>query len=585
MHKRVKLQYNILCLLLLTIFKVPVIAQTERIPLYLNITDGQQAEEVTVKSAIQNDSLIIIKNLTEVIDHFHRKGYLAASIDSIKPGKDKIIAYCHRGQPFKWIKVSFDSVDLAVMRKAKIRPGKYQNRQIDPSILYKDQQRLVSVLENAGYPFASVSLRNMKFEGNLAEGIMYVNRGPLIKIDSLIIKGDSKVSPKYLQKQIGIEKDDLYQERKITAISDRIKEIGFLREIKPFEIEFLDEKADIYTYLGKNRANQFNGIIGIIPNNKTTGKLLLTGDVSLNLINIFSRGIIFSMDWKKLEPLTQELNVSGSYPFIFNSSVGIGMNMFLLKQDTSYFRAEPEVELQYFFTGSNYIRIFYRSEGSSLLSTTGLENITSLPAYADYNTSLYGVGMRFNKLDYLYNPRRGIYVEADMSVGTRKIKKNPNINNDVYTNLELTSTKTIMTTGIYTYMPVWGNFVFHFKNLNGFIYNEALFENELFRLGGIRNLRGVDENSITASSYFLGSLELRYLFEEQSNLFLFFDGGYYQNKISVLEKEDIPLGFGAGMNLQTRAGIFTLSYAMGRQFNNPVNIATAKVHIGYIQRF
>jgi len=45
------------------------------------------------------------------------------------------------------------------------------------------------------------------------------------------------------------------------------------------------------------------------------------------------------------------------------------------------------------------------------------------------------------------------------------------------------------------------------------------------------------------------------------------------------------MGFGAGMNLQTRAGIFTIIYAMGRQFDNPVNIGNAKMHFGYISRF
>jgi len=291
------------------------------------------------------------------------------------------------------------------------------------------------------------------------------------------------------------------------------------------------------------------------------------------------------MDWRKLEPLTQELNVSGSYPYIFNSSVGIGMNLFLLKQDTTYFRVEPKVELQYFFNGSNYIRIFYQNQASSLLNTSGLEEITTLPVYADYSTSLYGAGIKFNRLDYIFNPRKGIFLEGDMSVGSKKIKKNPDINDDVYEDLDLTTTKTVLTSGIYVYIPMGGNFVTHIKNLNGFMFNENLFENELFRLGGIRNLRGVDENSITASTFILGSLEFRYLFEEQSNLFLFVDGGYYQNKISSGEKEDTPLGFGAGMNLQTRAGIFTISYAMGRQFDNPVNIGNSKVHIGYIQRF
>ena len=557
----------------------------ERIPLSLIVTDVQPVEEIAIKGSVQSDSLIIRKRLSEVLDNFREEGYLAASIDSFNFDNNQITAFCHRGIKFKWTKVSFDSVDLRILNKARISTRSYQNKQIDPQQLMRDQKKLVSVLENAGYPFASAGLCNMRFAGNMAEGIMYLDKGPLITIDSIIIKGNAKISAKYLQKQIGLEKDDLYRENKIIAISDRIKETTFLREIKPFEIEFWDGTVDIYTYLDKNRANQFNGIIGIIPNNKVTGKLLLTGEVNFNLVNLFGRGILFGMDWKKLEPLTQELNVSGSFPYIFNSSVGIGMNLFLLKQDTTFFRAEPEVELQYIFNGSNYLRIFYRSQGSSLLSTQRLEDITTLPSYADFNTSLYGAGIRFSKLDYLYNPRKGIYVEGDLSIGSKKIKKNPDINDDVYEDLDLSTTKTVLTSGVYLYFPIGRNFVAHIRNLNGYMSDENLFENELFRLGGIRNMRGMDENSVTASSFFLGSLEFRYLFEEQSNLFLFFDGGYYQKNILAGLTEDTPIGFGVGMNLQTRAGIFTISYAMGRQFDNPLNIGNAKVHIGYIQRF
>jgi hypothetical protein len=48
---------------------------------------------------------------------------------------------------------------------------------------------------------------------------------------------------------------------------------------------------------------------------------------------------------------------------------------------------------------------------------------------------------------------------------------------------------------------------------------------------------------------------------------------------------DYPLGFGAGINMQTRAGIFSLNYALGKQFDNPINVGNAKIHIGYINRF
>jgi len=564
---------------------IPTFSQTEKLSLFLVITDSETKQEAMLSGSVPLDSLSIHKRLTDLLDEMFQDGYLSASIDSTIKETGTITAFFHKGVKFSWAKVSFDSIDPEVLRKAGININKYKNKKIDPGQLISDQKKLVGIFENRGYPFASARLARLSFNGNMAEGAMSIDKGPLIRIDSIIIKGNSKISQKYLKKQIGLDKYDLYQEKKILAISDRIKETTFLREIKPFEIEFRKDAADIYTYLEKNRANQFSGIIGIIPNNETTGKLLLTGEVSFRLANPFGRGILFNMDWKKLEPYTQELNLDASYPYIFNSSIGIGIDLSLLKQDTTYFRAEPGIELRYLFSGSNWLRLFYRGQFSSVSANIKEGGTGNLPPFEGFNASLYGAGIRFSNLDYQFNPRKGIFATGDVSIGSKKIKKDPDLEDDVYKNIDLSSTKTVITSGIYAYLPLGGNFVLHLRNLNGIIFNKFLFENELFRLGGMQNIRGMDENSVTASSYIIGSLELRYLFEEQSNLFLFFDGGYWQKDISTDFKEDTPVGFGTGMNLQTKAGIFSLSWALGRQYGNPVNIRNTKVHIGYIQRF
>jgi outer membrane protein assembly factor BamA len=573
-------------LFILSLFiSLSISAQADRIPLVLLITDTSPAGEKILNRESSVDSFMVDRKLRELLLDFNHEGYLAASIDSISYKSDKIVAYCHKGLKYKWIKVTFDSVDPAVLRRANIRTKKYDNRWIDPRTIVRDQQRLIGFYENSGYPFASVRLDQIQFDGEKVEAEMILEKGHLMQIDSIIIKGNARISPKYFERQIGITRGDIYSERKIRAISDRIKETTFIREIKPFELEFFEGSADIYTYLEKVKASQFNGIIGIIPNYEKTGRLLLTGDISFSLVNPFGRGTSFGLNWKKPEPFTQELKIQGSYPYILSYSVGLGFDLFLLKEDTTYFMAEPEAELRFFLEGSDYIRVFYRHQGSSLLSTYGFENITHLPPYADINTSLYGAGILLNRLDYFYNPRRGIFLEADLSIGKKKIRKSPQINQDVYEAIDLSTTKTIFDGFISFFIPLGSRFTLQIRNISGHIMNEHLFENELYRLGGIHNLRGVDENSVLASTFIFSTLEFRYLFEEQSNIFLFFDQGYYQKDLSSGFSEDTPMGFGAGMNLQTRAGIFTIIYAMGRQFDNPVNIGNAKVHFGYISRF
>lgn len=66
---------------------------------------------------------------------------------------------------------------------------------------------------------------------------------------------------------------------------------------------------------------------------------------------------------------------------------------------------------------------------------------------------------------------------------------------------------------------------------------------------------------------------------------LFWNGAWYANTVRTPVISDRPYGFGAGLNFETGAGIFSLYYAVGRQFNNPVEFNKAKVHFGFVNYF
>ena len=119
----------------------------------------------------------------------------------------------------------------------------------------------------------------------------------------------------------------------------------------------------------------------------------------------------------------------------------------------------------------------------------------------------------------------------------------------------------------------------------GSMLNDQLYANELYRIGGIKTQRGVDEASIYASSFTIGTFEYRFLFEENSNFFFFVDQGWWEDRSRTPLLTDTPIGFGAGTSFETKAGIFSLSYALGKQFNNPVEFRSGKVHFGFTSLF
>ena len=570
---------------MLLLFALPGMISAQHYLLEIRADDGENARGLPGKPLEITDSLGIYMVLKEWLQDMREEGYLAASVDSLVYDSLQVFAYLFQGPRFEWGNLSLDSIDRKVLRKARIRARSFSGRPLKFKKLASAQEKILQVHENQGYPFASTYISQIQMEGPVVSGNLQVEDNGLFLVDTFHIKGEARIAPVYLEKLTAVETGDVYREDRIRNISNRIRETTFLEEIRPYELEYFEGKVDVYTYLKKARANQFNGIVGILPNNENTGKLLVTGDLHLSLVNPFGKGEQFYFAWRSLQPLSQELDLSISWPYLFGSSIGIGVDFGLIKQDTSFFSVNPVLDLRFFMGGTNYFHTFLDYFNSSLISTWGLENTVVLPPYADVTSSLYGLGIQFNNLDYYFNPLQGWEIRSRLGLGSKKIRRNPALPEQVYESVRETSTQLKGIADIRYFQSLGSRFTLHLASRTGYIRNDDLFANELFRLGGIKTLRGADENSIFASFYSLGTLEARFLFERNSSVFLFMDGGYYEQSLADDYVADFPLGFGAGINMQTRAGIFSLSYALGKQFDNPINIGNAKIHIGYINRF
>jgi hemolysin activation/secretion protein len=117
------------------------------------------------------------------------------------------------------------------------------------------------------------------------------------------------------------------------------------------------------------------------------------------------------------------------------------------------------------------------------------------------------------------------------------------------------------------------------------IYNEVLFGNDLFRLGGLNTLRGFNELEFFANQYALSNLEFRWLWSKESYFLLFYDQSFYQIKLKNIQNSDQPAGLGIGLVLATTNGIFRLVYSLGSSATQSFNFNTAKVHFGFTSKF
>lgn len=110
--------------------------------------------------------------------------------------------------------------------------------------------------------------------------------------------------------------------------------------------------------------------------------------------------------------------------------------------------------------------------------------------------------------------------------------------------------------------------------------NTQTIENQLLRLGGLKTLRGFNEEFFFASSYVVNQAECRVYFEQESFLFVFYDQGILKN-----QSWQAPLGLGGGFSLRTNAGLLSFAIAVGKTKDAPLDFTNMKVHFGYLSRF
>lgn len=524
------------------------------------------------------------KELNKVYVSLIEEGFITASVDSLVWDSLNAMAYVSAGQKHKWTRLRYDKKDQAMISKLGYNEQFFSGRPFRYRELSGLMEKVIVYYENHGYPFASARLDSLEIIEGQVQSKLVIDKKEFLKLDSLITEGEGKVSRKFLMRYLGIKNGMPYNEEVFRTVSLKIKQLPFVIESKAPVMRLTDKQNKLYLFLDKKNASQFDGIVGILPGDN--GKTIFTGDVKIRLVNtIFKSGETFDINWRRLQSQTQDLKAQVIYPYIAGLPLGVDYNIKLYKKDSTFIDVTNGLGLNYYFNGLNFFKVFYKQRNANLIATSYLANATVLPDYADVVTKSYGVGAFIEKFDYKFNPKKGIHFNVQGSVGNRQIKKNPKVNDVVYAGVELKSTQYQVDGDLVGYINLLKNHVLKLSAQAGSVFGNTIYRNELFRIGGLRTLRGFDEESIYASTYVIPTLEYRFLFEKNSNLFLFAEGAWYESNSVSGYLTDTPVSVGAGINFETKAGIFNLSYGLGKQMGNSFDLRTGKIHAGLTALF
>lgn len=546
-------------------------------------SDKGKLNELNLLVILQED----VKNLSALnqwMSQVYENGFLLANYDLTLTDSLATSVRFELGERFEWATLSQGNLPDQLLSKTGYKPNFFNQKIVNFRKVSRFFEKIIEHSENNGYPFASIELRALEILNTQVSAEVAFNSGPYIVFDSLSLVSKNKIKPAFLSAYLKIKPGSVYDQRKIDNIPDLINPLPYLSLKDQPVLYFANEQCRVSLDLIDQKASAFDGIIGFLPNENETGKLLVTGQVYLELENLFRSGKRLGLNWQKVNSQSQELDLVYDHPGFFRLPIDFGFAFNLYKQDTTFLTRKLGLNIFYNNNSKGRIGVNYRREVSSLLETDTIR-VSESPIYADYNLNYYGVLYRYNSLDHPIFPTIGWEIKIDADIGNKNIIKNAYIDDDYYSDIPDQGFQWMTRFWIDKYFSLRPRNILHAKFSGGYMDGDQLFLNDLFRLGGLNSIRGFNEMFFYASNYIIGTLEYRYLFENESQLVVFFDGSYLGLDINNESYTDYPFGVGAGISISTGAGLLNLIYAVGKSNDQPFSIRFSKIHIGYTGRF
>ncbi|MEY4113583.1 MAG: hypothetical protein RLZ76_276 [Bacteroidota bacterium] len=529
------------------------------------------------------------------------KGYLAASVDSLVQHEKKYIAYFFLGQQYAWgeLKIGESERAFLALKWNLLLPS--AGRMMKPTDFTDLAHQLLDQLEESGHPFASIQFDSSYWNNQQLHAVLKINAGPLYQIDSIRIDSKMHINPVFLSRYLGIQPKQVYKKSLLASVSKRLQDLGYVQEYKPWDLSLYGSGSTLNLYLKPQRSNRFDLLVGVMPSNPLLGgKAQLTGDGNMELNNAFGNGEQIVLNWQQLQIQSPRLHMYVEKPFLLNSNIGLAFDFNLLKKDSSYLNLMSAVGLQFALDQHQLIKFQLKQNISNVLyvDTQLIKQSRNLQSFLDLNNTQLGLEWVGRGTNDRWNPTKGTAWSISISSGLKKIRKQEailSIQQDLngnrfdygklYDAIPLRSVQSTFSMKVDRYNPLGRTSTLKTSLHAAGMYGRQLFLNELYQIGGIKTLRGFDEESIFASSYAIGSLEYRYLLDRSSNIFGFIDMALVQKSIMEKKEPNKYVGAGLGLNVMTKTGLFTLAYALGKAEQQAFGVKTSKIHIGFSTMF
>lgn len=503
------------------------------------------------------DSIALHVELNRVQKHLKMNGYFLSRIDSILQEGEKYIAYLNLDKKVDSVFLKYNGINKQILQKYNFKKNYIK---IPINQLEEILNEITTFQELKGNAFSKIKLKKLRISNN----ILYaeINLTPFKKrtIDKIIFKGYENFPKSFIKNYLNVNSKTTFNKKKLIEISKFSKGLDFVSETKSPETLFTKDSTFIYVYLKKIKGSSFDGLVNFTS--QENGKLQFKGYLDLKLKNTLNKGEQLNLLWNNFGNEKQEFSISVQTPYIFNSKLTPEFTFSIYKQDSTFLNTNLNTNLKYQIKDNMNLFATFSSEDSQN-NTEAISN--NISTYKNYFIG-FGYEYKITKNDVFKNDT--FFLNINPSFGKRKTINNASQQIKISTTL--------------TYLLALNrkNHIY-FRNKTGLLNSTNYFENELFRIGGNKSIRGFNEQSIFVKNYLLQNIEFRYQTSKSSYLYTITDLALITTTVS---KEKL-YSFGLGYLFNTNNSQVNISTAVGTNTKNTIDFKNTQFFVNWVNFF
>jgi translocation and assembly module TamA len=420
----------------------------------------------------------------------------------------------------------------------------------------KNPNELLHWLNNSGYPYAQIELDTLYLDHTSPEYNWKIHLGKSVVLDT-VVTSNSLFNKKTLQRCINYQPGQKYSVDKIEQIASALNQISFLKPNTQVSIRMHSETFSIALKTDRKKNNLVSALLALQPK-PNSNQSVLTGNIDLELSNALKQAETIEFHWKRPQPKSQSLSFKLGSPFTMGLPIGVQFEFASFLRDSTFSSTDFSLRL---LTKTNDLNGF--SAAASKSSNTHFQTSST---YGNTQSKTYSV--RYANFN---NGANSVNFLIDGTAGNRSIQYESS-----QSSKKLYALKAIVWSKLNLNQLIFTNFNLEINAL----FSDSLFNNEISRLGGTKNLRAFLEESIYASQYAMLNCDFGVALGTEVQAFVFGDYLYIQEP-KIKSYYDTGVGF----RFQQENGSVSMTYGVGNIENKGLQFKNGRIGITFSTRF